>query len=290
MLIAIYRMILLALSLPTHLAPFFARSTGEEYQVGIAQKVILLAKMVRNNVRIVSASTFLEHIAMATSILNTPRSVPGGVVECGTYKGGSATNLSLVCALCDRTLDVCDSFAGLPEPSEGDRAHTLLGRAEVHTYESGSWAGSLDEVKAAIARYGNLEVCRFHVGFFDQTLPNFSEPCILVFADVDLTDSLQTCLRYLWPLLADGGYFYAHEASHLEIAALFFDKEWWRQTLDTAAPGLVGAGTGLGLIPAPGGFRSSIGYTVKQAATLELQEVPQVGLAGLQTRFARKGL
>ena len=288
MLTSIYSLILLGLSLPTHLAPFFARSTGREYQVGLTKKVILLARMIRNNVRIVSASTFLEHIAMATSILNTPRSVAGNVVECGTYKGGSAANLSLVCALCDRTLDVFDSFAGLPEPSEGDRAHTLLGRAEVHTYESGSWAGSLDEVKAAIARYGSIEVCRFHVGFFDQTLPNFSDPCIQVFADVDLTDSLQTCLRYLWPLLADGGFFYAHEATHLEIAGLFFDKEWWRDALGASAPGLVGAGTGLGLIPAPGGFRSSIGYTVKQTAALELQEVPQVGLGGLQARLARK--
>jgi O-methyltransferase len=274
----IYRPILLALSLPTHLAPLFRRSTGRAYGVGFIKKIGLLLKMVRNNIRIQSASNFLEHLAMATTILNIPATVRGSVVECGSYKGGSTTNLSLVCALCNRNLEVFDSFAGLPEPSESDQAHILLDRGEVHTYERGAWTGTLDEVKSTIKRYGAIEVCNFHVGYFDETLPHFARECVVVFADVDLTSSLETCVRYLWPLLVDGGYFYTHEATHLEIASLFFDKKWWRISLGTEAPGLVGAGTGLGLIPAAGGFRSSIGYTVKAQTVLDLEEVPQPGL------------
>src|SRR5690349_8369608 len=123
-----YRPVLLVLSLPMHLAPFFRASTGHEYGVGLSKKLVLLAKMIRNNVRIQSASNFLEHLSMATAILQVPRSTPGSVVECGAYKGGSTTNLSLVCRLCDRTLEVFDSFAGLPEPAESDQAHTLLDR------------------------------------------------------------------------------------------------------------------------------------------------------------------
>lgn len=275
---SLYRPILLALSLPTHLAPFFRRSTGSAYGVGFGAKVLLLFRMVRNNLRIESASNFVEHLTMATAILNTPLTSRGNVVECGAYKGCSTTNLSLVCALCNRQLEVFDSFAGLPEPSEEDRTHTLVDRREAHTYERGAWAGSIAEVKSTIERYGAIGVCNFHVGYFDETLPHFRAPCVLVFADVDLTSSLETCLQYLWPLLVDGGCFYTHEATHFEIARLFFDKGWWRAKLDTDAPGLVGAGTGLGLIPAAGGFRSSLGYTVKSHAALDLEEIPQPGL------------
>ena len=84
----------------------------------------------------------------------------------------------------------------------------------------------------------------------------------LVFLDVDLVDSLRTCFTYLWPLLQDGCYLFTHEAHHMEIAGLFFHEEWWRSQMHCGAPGLIGAGTGLGLLPSSGGFGSALGYTV----------------------------
>jgi O-methyltransferase len=48
------------------------------------------------------------------------------VVECGTYAGGSTANLSLVCALVGRELEVFDSFEGLPDPEARDDV-VLLG-------------------------------------------------------------------------------------------------------------------------------------------------------------------
>jgi hypothetical protein len=234
--------------------------------------------MVSNNVRVTSASNFVEHLVMATTILNVPRSVKGCIVECGSYKGGSATNLSLVAKLCDRELEVFDSFGGLPAPSEEDRVHTVLHRGELHMYEEGAWAGTLEEVKHAIMSYGAIEACNFHVGYFDTTLPEFNKNTVFVFADVDLRDSIATCLRHLWPLMPDGGYFYTHEAAHMEIVKLFFNQEWWQSRFGCEPPGLVGAGTGLGLIPSAGGFRSALGYSIKAPEGVHLEEVPQPGL------------
>ena len=106
----------------------------------------------------------------------------------------------------------------------------------------------------------------FHAGYFEATLPGFEKPCVFVFADVDLRESLESCVEQLWPLLADGSSFYTHEATHMEIASLFFEREWW-QSPDGEPPGLVGAGTGLGLIPRAGGFGSPLGYAVKSPET-----------------------
>jgi hypothetical protein len=128
-------------------------------------------------------------------------------------------------------------------------------------------------------KYGVIQSCGFHVGYFDATLPDFDRTTAFVFADVDLRDSVDTCVSHLWPLLSDGGYFYTHEAAHMEIASLFFDREWWRATFNCEAPGPIGAGTGLGLIPAPGGFRSALGYSIKAPDAVQLEEVPQPGLS-----------
>jgi len=256
----IYRAFLVLLSLPLLLAEYFSGGTGREYGVGFWRKVWIAVRMAVNRVRVPTASNFVEHLVMATEILKVPMSVAGVVVECGCYKGGSTANLSLICAATGRRLVVFDSFRGLPEPRPGDAQHTVLERHEIHSYSEGNWSGSLEEVRKNVARCGRLSVCEFRPGYFEQTLPGFTERVVFVFADADLRDSVKTCIQYLWPLLEGNCRIYTHEAQHQEVVQLFFDAAIWN---GQKPPGLVGAGTGLGLIPSAGGFRSGIGYAVK---------------------------
>ncbi len=179
----------------------FARKQAAEFGVSLSKKIWLMVKMARNNRRIQTASHFLEHLMMATQILRVPASMEGCIVECGSFKGGSAANLSLVCDLCHRKLEIFDSFAGFPEPVSGDKEHVLVDLHEIHSYAQGAFRGALEEVQGNISKYGKISACHFNVGYFDQTLPHFSRPCVLVFLDVDLLDSLETCFTYLWPLL-----------------------------------------------------------------------------------------
>ncbi|WP_375485443.1 TylF/MycF/NovP-related O-methyltransferase [uncultured Mycobacterium sp.] len=252
------------LLLPIVARRYFRTSTGRAYGVGLATKLRLLAAMVRNNMLVPSASIWVTHLLMATEILNVPPSVKGVIVECGCFKGGSTVNLSLVAAACGRELHVFDSFAGLPDPSPEDSGHLLLVDSEVQTYARGAYAGTLQEVTSNIERFGARDACTFHKGYFEDTLPQFDQPIVFAFVDVDLASSVKTCLEYLWPLLIDGGYLFTDEAPHLEIAGLFYDRQWWSEVLGTEPPGLVGAGNGLGLFPHEGGFfGSSIGYTAK---------------------------
>lgn len=272
-----YRIFLLVLSTPVILSEYFHPDTGRQYGVGLPTKLLLAGKILRNNRAIQTGSTFVEHLIIATKILNVPRDAEGRIVECGCYKGGSTANLSLVAGLVGRRLDVFDSFEGMPEPSERDREHSLVASNQVHTYDEGAWRAPLDEAQANIAAYGDISVCDFHVGYFEETMPSYDEECAVAFLDVGLRDSAETCLRYLWPLLREDGYLFTHEAKHMEITSLFFDGEWWRETLNREPPGLVGGGSGLGLHPHSNGFASLLGYSVKNPDAHDYDTVADSG-------------
>jgi O-methyltransferase len=246
---------------PLVIGPLLNPATGREYGVGLPAKLRLIVRMIRNTRRIPVLSHVFEHPTIAKE--SVPASVEGCVVECGTYAGGSTANLSLVCALVGRELEVFDSFEGLPVPDAREDVEVLGGGGD--RYHAGQFSASLELVRGSVASWGDIGVCHFHVGFFEDTMPAFERPCVAAFIDVDLRGSAETCLRYLWPLLAPGCRLYTHEAQELHMAALFFDEAWWRATLSDPAPGLAGAGSGLGLLPGPGGFTSELGYTIKRA-------------------------
>jgi len=256
---------------------FYSSRTGP--RIGFLKKTRLLLQAARNRMRVVSLTGLVEQLTMISAVLRIPPEVPGIVVEYGTYQGGSAVNLSLACKLTGRKLYICDSFEGLPEPSESDGKHLVLSTEEAHSYNKGALSGSFDLVRRNLERYGALNSCQFVCGYFEDSLPGLAEPVVFAFCDVDLAESLKTCLRYLWPLLKDGCGFVTHEAHHLEIASLFYDNPWWRAQLGCNAPGLVGAGSGLGLSPQKQGFFGScLGYTIKNLQpAIEIEEVQAVG-------------
>jgi O-methyltransferase len=273
-----YKNALVLLSLPIILADFFREETGREYGVGLGAKIKLLLATRKNERRIIGASSFLEHLVMATHILRVPKNQKGSVVECGCYKGRSTASLSLVCKLCDRDLEVFDSFQGLPEPTAGDKVHRRLNFPELATYSAGAFCGALEEVQENVRRFGDLSVCKFHPGYFDQTTPHFDRPCVFVFVDADLRDSVETVVKNLWPHVADGCSFFTHEAEQVEIASLFYSGCWWKNQFHCEAPGLVGAGNGLGLMPTRGGYSSPIGYTIKNPDRASLAINIQTGV------------
>jgi hypothetical protein len=214
------------------------RIRDSSYGMSIGRKFGLGLRMLRNNLLIPSASDYKVHLAMALKILETEPEVVGDIIECGTWKGGSAANLSLVCRITGRKLILYDSFEGLPEPDPGDR--------QAKNYRKGDFAGSLEEVKQNIERYGAIESCEFNKGFFKDTLPRLKSPILLAFIDVDLEASLESCVKYIWPRLVDQGFIFIDESARTDYAALFFSERWWRENFDSP-PGLIGAGTGLPL-------------------------------------------
>lgn len=249
----------LLIALPTLLRFVFDKRIGGAYGVGVRKKLELVRAFRRNATSIEVLSAGVEHIELAGAILRIPPGVPGDVIECGCYVGGSSTNLSLTCALVGRRLVICDSFEGLPEPSEDDREHVSPHIGYTDVYYKGRFAASLDTVKDNIGRFGDLSVCDFVVGFFEHTLPGLDRPIAMGFLDVDFVDSLKPCITGIWPNLHEDSRLYVHEARSLSLVSVFFDVGWWRENLGIGAPGFIGAGSGLPLTS--GG--SELGYAQK---------------------------
>lgn len=100
--------------------------------------------------------------------------VMGDFAEFGCFKGYSSAMLSYACAQLGIHMHIFDSFEGLPSaPGSG--------------YLAGQYAGSLDEVRDHVTRFGVVDCVTFHKGFFADTFRQWKPPTLMcLWMDVDL--------------------------------------------------------------------------------------------------------
>ena len=180
-----------------------------------------------------------EMVQVIAAILSIPPTIPGVVVEAGAYKGGSTAKLSLAASLAGRKLIVFDSFEGLPSHQETHEKNIFGGDAY---FPPGSYAGSLEEVKKSVARFGAPEVCEFRKGWFENTMPGFDASVCAAYVDVDLEGSTRTCLRYLYPLLVPKGILFSQDGHLPWIIKLLNDDEFWKKDVGRSKPRMRGLG------------------------------------------------
>lgn len=176
-----------------------------------------------------------EMLSVIRTILSVPQDIQGCVVEAGSYKGGSAAKFSIACKMMNRRLMVFDSFEGIPENRERDPYGELY-------HQPGIWCGLLDEVRSKIMRFGELEVCQFIKGWFDNTMPKFNKKIVVIYLDVDLASSTRTCLKYLYPLLVPGGILYSQDGHLPLVIDVFNDDEFWAREVGYQKPHIKGLG------------------------------------------------
>lgn len=166
---------------------------------------------------------------------------PGVIVEAGSFKGGSAAKLSILAKMLGKELHIFDSFEGIPENEEDHR--TSLFGMEV-AFPQGDYAGTLDEVRSAIDRYGELSVCTFHQGLFAETMPSFDKPVSVAYVDVDLAGSTRDCVKHLYPLLEPGGALLSQDGHLPLVIDVLEDRSFWRGEVGMdQPPELLGLGT-----------------------------------------------
>ncbi len=132
--------------------------------------------------------------------------LPGDIVECGVWHGGSAAVMAV--ALRDlphteeRTLWLFDSFQGLPPPDEKD------GRKAKEKYFQGWNRGDPQKVEEIFGKCGvSMDSVRIVPGWFESTLKTTPVGSIAILhIDADWYSSVNTVLETLYYKVVPGGF------------------------------------------------------------------------------------
>lgn len=150
--------------------------------------------------------------------------VPGDFMETGVWRGGACIMMRAVLRayqIPDRRVLAADTFAGFPRPSEGASPDATF---ELHDFQE--FAVSLEQVKAAFARYGLLDAqVVFLEGLFKTTLPTAPvEKLAVLRLDGDMYESTRDGLTNLYHKLSPGGTLIADDYYLFEAQRMAVDE------------------------------------------------------------------
>ncbi|WP_353510045.1 TylF/MycF/NovP-related O-methyltransferase [Intrasporangium sp.] len=165
--------------------------------------------------------------------------IPGAVVECGVWRGGSmqaAARTLMEAGDTSRGLYLFDTFEGMSAPTDKDRRrHDGASAADLlHSSpkESGVWAvATLDHVQSGMARIGYPEERVHYVqGMVEDTIPERApEQISILRLDTDWYESTKHELNHLYPRLSSGGVLLLDDYGWWEGAKTAVD-EWLEKT------------------------------------------------------------
>ena len=140
--------------------------------------------------------------------------VPGAVVECGVWRGGSMQAVARTLSetgSSDRDLYLFDTFEGMPPPTDADQRADGRSAAALLQQSSRSaavWAiASLEDVKAGMAEVDYpRERIHYVEGRVEDTVPGRAPERISILRlDTDWYESTRHELGHLYPRLSSGG-------------------------------------------------------------------------------------
>jgi O-methyltransferase len=224
---------------------FIKLGQASRFPEATRRDIIRRFEHIDRDVPIASAPT--DGLFLAEMLLNMD--AEGDIVECGCYAGGSSAKLSILAKLLQRNLVVCDSFEGLPvtEPYYLRDRHCRRDDEWVSDWSAGRYAARVEHVRSNIERHGDLSVCRFVKGWFNETLTpeNLPKRIAFAFVDVDLANSARDCFVAIWPGLSERGVYVTHDTAYIKVLQELYSPELWRNTFRSIPPILFGAGYGL---------------------------------------------
>lgn len=194
--------------------------------------------------RTMTAPEKLNALILATRYV-ARHGVPGDIVECGVWRGGSMQAVArtlIEAGDTGRHLHLYDTFEGMPPPTERDRRHDGRSAADLlatNARDAGVWAvATLDDVREGLRETGYpQDNIHFHPGRVEETVPAVMPDRISILRlDTDWYESTRHELRHLYPRLSPGG------------VLLIDDYGWWEGARQAVDEWLAESGTPLLLL------------------------------------------
>jgi O-methyltransferase len=146
----------------------------------------------------------------------TRQKVPGSIVECGVWRGGSMMAVALALRNLDcrnRDLYLFDTFAGMPKPESvdvdfsGKSALPMFKSSQTGEDSSDFCLATLSDVQAGMASTGyDQQLVHFIKGKVENTIPSQAPDKIAILRlDTDWYESTRHELEHLFPRLSRGG-------------------------------------------------------------------------------------
>lgn len=163
------------------------------------------ARFYRSHVKDVEPSIGIRFLSRVLTSIMEVQSIPGDIIECGTYKGGCALLIAhfLESIKSLKHVYACDTFEGHPYD---DRF------AGVH--KKGDFGDtSVSYVRDKFRRFKVSERITIIKGRFEDAFPKKLQDKVfsLALLDCDLYDSTKFCLSFLYPRMAHKGLMFFHD-------------------------------------------------------------------------------
>jgi O-methyltransferase len=184
----------------------------------------------RPGLTMLSLERVLANIHAADYVVS--RQIPGDIVECGVWRGGSS--MAMAAALVSqrdtsRTLWLYDTYAGMTEATDVDKTYSGASAAalmaEAMRREAPEHSlllayASLEDVQRNMQGTGYpMERIRFVKGAVEQTIPGQAPEQIAVLRiDTDWYESTRHELMHLYPRLSPGGILIIDDYGHWQGA------------------------------------------------------------------------
>ena len=169
--------------------------------------------------------------------------IPGAIVECGVWRGGSMMAVALTLPRAERELYLFDTYAGMTAPTEADSDLRGVSALEVWPHEDFlDGAAPLEVVRAAMASTGYDERLVHYVeGPVEETVPDRApEQIALLQLDTCWYESTRHELEQLYPRLAPGGVLIIDDYGHFAGSRRAVDEYFGDALPFLAAPDYTG--------------------------------------------------
>ncbi|MBI4491030.1 MAG: class I SAM-dependent methyltransferase [Deltaproteobacteria bacterium] len=143
-----------------------------------------------------------DQIAVLRGILE--KGVPGNIIECGVYRGGTTALMGLYLKehRIPKKIYALDSFSGFKRDGIEEEVRRGLVVAQGL---SAFTANSAEYVQRKIEKLGLRDMIEIVPGYFEESLDKIRDFFSLALIDCDLEKSTEFCLTTLWDRVVQGG-------------------------------------------------------------------------------------